>query len=523
MVRQNYLLRVKAFDLYLIIVSLLGVAIIYISTSTYGPGVSGDSVRYLSAAQNLIQGVGFYDYSLSPILAWPPLYPVVLSLLSQITRDVFVAGWVLNIILFGLTVYLTGRIVETVIPNQLTYAYLSSLAVLVSPSLIRLYSTVAADPLFIVLTLLFLYQSMFYLKVGQFSILLLMGILASLAGLVKYPGLVLSITGSVLALAYHIRLQKWHMGLLIGSGFLFLSALPLSIWVVFHNYLQHGSYFGDRGYAEIWGNIYITVEKMFYWFIPYSIIKLIGLYWLVLFFFSIAFIFIRPLSWRLWFRRMLEDEVLPILLFALFYTLTLIFLVSYAEHKDFREDRLHIIMLFPVLNFIAIAFNTLELRWGQRLLQYLVPGVMVVLFFVWLLFPVYNTYKYIMQSLVYGDVSNNLYNTKPLRESKIVSYLRSNYFAPDDVLYSNHEGAAWFYTRHNVFGMPQGDRAKEEDQNVGEVIEEYRDWPPRPGYVIWFDLNFKRHVLNPKDLTPLATVAPLFQSTDGDLFWVTPK
>ena len=80
-----------------------------IATSHYGSGVASDSVKYMAVAQNLLDGNGLVDHRGSPLLAWPPLYSMLLAGLSFITRlDVFVAGWYFNIFLLGLNLVLSG-------------------------------------------------------------------------------------------------------------------------------------------------------------------------------------------------------------------------------------------------------------------------------------------------------------------------------------------------------------------------------------------------------------------------------
>jgi hypothetical protein len=307
------------------------------------------------------------------------------------------------------------------------------------------------------------------------------------------------------------------------TGFLIVSILPLAGWVFFHNFLLYNSLFGARGYAEPFGNLYIAIEKLLHWFVPYSIIQSVTPYGLLVWIVASALILVQPTSWRRWLERLFSAEILPVFLFANFYGLTLLFLVSYAEHKDFRTDRLHIVMIFPVLVFLVNALETLHLRWTVPLRSSLSGGLMVAFFLIWILYPLNNTRKYIARSLIEGETDNNLYNTRALRESDMIYYLESKPFAPNEVLYSNHEGAAWFYTRHNIMAMPQGDRTKEKDQEVSKILEEYSGWPPEAGYIIWFDLDFKLHILNPNDLIPLVELLPIFQGDSGSIYRVIPK
>jgi hypothetical protein len=209
-------------------------------------------------------------------------------------------------------------------------------------------------------------------------------------------------------------------------------------------------------------------------------------------------------------------------LYAVLYGLTLLFLVSYSEHSDVRVDRLHIAMIFPVLAFLVSALETLRLRWKNPLPASLTGILLLLAFLAWTLYPINNTRKYVTRSLAQGETDNNLYNTRALRESDVVRYLEVHPFAPGEVLYGNHEGAVWFYTRHNVLGMPQGDRANEENPDLPQIFETYKDWPPQPGYIVWFNLGFKLHILPPKDLSPLALITPVFEGDLGGIYQVTP-
>ncbi|HEX5942577.1 MAG TPA: hypothetical protein VFY66_09880, partial [Anaerolineales bacterium] len=66
---------------WLFLSTLAGIAIVLggIATSRYGAGVSSDSTKYLSVAQNLLAGNGLYDHRGLPLLSWPPLYSILLA------------------------------------------------------------------------------------------------------------------------------------------------------------------------------------------------------------------------------------------------------------------------------------------------------------------------------------------------------------------------------------------------------------------------------------------------------------
>ena len=82
-----------------------------------------------------------------------------------------------------------------------------------------------------------------------------------------------------------------------------------------------------------------------------------------------------------------------------------------------------------------------------------------------------------------------------------------------------------FFTRQNTFAMPQGPRSQKDDFDLPAILQEYQNWPPSPGYIVWFEveaLNFKEHVLPPDELSALATLEALFLGQDGAIYRVSP-
>jgi NADH:ubiquinone oxidoreductase subunit 6 (subunit J) len=90
----------------LIILVAASLLIIYITP--YGLATTPDSARYIEVAKNLQQGNGLVvnNYSLKPtekylpLTAWPPLYPILLSIfISPEKSDVFTASQLAIILL----------------------------------------------------------------------------------------------------------------------------------------------------------------------------------------------------------------------------------------------------------------------------------------------------------------------------------------------------------------------------------------------------------------------------------------
>ena len=135
----------------LTIFGLAGFALIWFSTP-WGIGVGYDSIFYLSAADNLLSGSGLSRLdgygNIIPLTHFPPLYPILLAVLSFVLRmDMVSVSGLLSAISFGCLVFLTGWLVYT-ITKTLIPGILSAIIVLSSPVLLDLQFLAMTEPLF---------------------------------------------------------------------------------------------------------------------------------------------------------------------------------------------------------------------------------------------------------------------------------------------------------------------------------------------------------------------------------------
>ena len=138
------------------ILGFTGVFLVLFITAKYGVGVSGDSIDYLSTADNLIRYHRFVDYGNATYIYWPPLYPLVLAGISLVTGfDTFLVAGILNAILFGLIVFLTGILFHRSFHDYPMWTFLGLLIAFTSLPILRIASNITSDPFFIVLILFF--------------------------------------------------------------------------------------------------------------------------------------------------------------------------------------------------------------------------------------------------------------------------------------------------------------------------------------------------------------------------------
>lgn len=515
----------KLFNYYLLALSLLGMSFAFIITYRYGAGLSTDGARYLSTAENLINGRGFYDYLGEPLTQFPPVYSVIIAGIGFITGvDVFMVGQYLNILTLGLVIWLAGFFFRRTFPDDFIYAYIGSAVFTTSISLIRIASNILSDLLFMALAIMFLITATTFLENNTKKNIFILGLIACISPLERYAGLTFIFTGSVLfIIVYRREILK---GFFYAGIFGFLTGLPVMLWVIFHNYLRTGILFGLRRPPSTAGNLETTIEKAVHWFIPYSLTDLIPTGVIFIIILLILLTGNRLSDWKRWGAQLVNSKFLPGVIFSAFYLGVLIFNVSYSEVRWPFMDRIHIIIL-PVL--MALGFLTArELKpfYLHRISPKTLRFLGIVIFILWLAYPINNIQKYIRSAIYNGEISEyNLYNTRAQNESGVKEFIASLYLPLDAKVYGNYEPIAWLYSRRTILKLPQGP-ADLKKQDPEQVLQNYPDWPGSDGkgFVIWMKkIGFKPYVLAPDQLTSKADFQLIFSSKEGDVYILKPK
>jgi 4-amino-4-deoxy-L-arabinose transferase-like glycosyltransferase len=214
----------------LLLVAILGVILI-LYISRFGLGTTGDSVRYLMGAENILAGEGFgrtaADGEVRPITMFAPFFSTAISGLGLI-GSIFDGARFLQALLFGASIFLVGHLIyrHTL---SLWASLTGAVIILVSESVVLFHAWLMPEALYIFLMLLSIYLLTLYLENSRTYLLILMAIVAGLATLTRYVGI------SLIALAYvsillmsgtnwKIRLREIVMISVFGLG-------PVALWI----------------------------------------------------------------------------------------------------------------------------------------------------------------------------------------------------------------------------------------------------------------------------------------------------
>jgi hypothetical protein len=537
------------FLLFLSAVSLGAGYLVYRLTSIAGSGVSADGALYLSSAANLLKGRGLIDLNGRPLTLAPPFYPGILAFISLITRlDVYLIGWFLNILTFGLIVFFSGILFQRLYPERLLLASIGSLVVAASPALINTSASILSDPLFMLFVILFLLEAAAFAKDTKWIHLVWMGLLACLASLDRYAGLVLVLCGALFLLYFHRR-RILH-GLIISALFL-VSGLPLILWSIFHNYPLTGNLFGSYGAANIPGNIYSSIQKILYWFFPYSLIQIVTPFGLAAILLLILILLNKPSNWKAWFQCIFADPAFTNSILIVVYLGVLVFNTSYLDTRNLFFERYHIILLTPLLIVFFAVYEHLipprnvtsrggiqpptscalsgsavsaprgaEARPGRTGAKKNIKDlVLLFVFLIWLVYPISKIWENEKNTRLNGGALYNRYNYADIQTS---TFLKTAQALPaDQKIYSNYEAAAWFYLRQDILSLPR------EDPKTRQVdpasLKRFRNsiGSQAGGYIIWFrTINYRDDLPNLNQLKQMVKLKPVFTSAVGDIYYI---
>jgi hypothetical protein len=224
------------------LLALLAVAI-HLSTSLrWGVGVSHDSVFYYSSAQNLLEGHGLQwpsgGTTLKPLVHFPPLYPLTLSLVGYLMGDITRGATWISALFFTMNVLLIAWLIYLGTVSHIA-SLIGGFISLISPIFLDIHLDMMSEPLYLTCALASLGMIVLYLKSQKRWQFFAAAIASSLAFLTRYVGVSIVATGCIALLLWFPAKIKRKLSIAIGYGF--VAVIPSVIWY-FRNYLLTGSF-----------------------------------------------------------------------------------------------------------------------------------------------------------------------------------------------------------------------------------------------------------------------------------------
>jgi len=209
-------------------------AAILLAATRWGIGVSYDSVFYLSAADNLLHGLGLSRLGgggeVIPLTHFPPLYPLTLAIGSWLTSlsTSVVARW-LAAILLAVLVVLCGLIVKN-FTNSTLAAGATAILVASSPVFFDVDVWVMSEALYLVCLVAGLWLLASYASSGSWRQLLGAALLTGAAYATRYVGAAMLATG--LIVIWFASRQPWIARARRLLVYAVVSGVPVAAWMI---------------------------------------------------------------------------------------------------------------------------------------------------------------------------------------------------------------------------------------------------------------------------------------------------
>ena len=205
------------FYLALLLIAIIGIISI-VNITQYGIGLGSDSVVYIAAARNLIEGSGVSwvsgSGSIQPMNLHAPFFSILLAGFEVVSIDGVEGARILSSIAFGLDIFLVGLITYQIIRSK-PFSLVSSVILLLTGELLEIHSWAMSDQVYITLSLASIFLLLIYFDDRKRLYLILAAVFASLAALTRYIGISIILAGGVSLIIdrgerYSRRLKKQH-------------------------------------------------------------------------------------------------------------------------------------------------------------------------------------------------------------------------------------------------------------------------------------------------------------------------
>ena len=433
------------FPLLIVVLAGLGTAHILVRTATYGAAVDGDSVFVLSTAMNFLAGEGWLNARGTPLVWWPPLFPLLLVALGGVGIEPLEAGRLVNAAAFGLTILAAGLYLRSNLRSQwLTLG--ATVAILSSLPLSHLGAYFRTEALFVLLTLLALIQLAAFLNRKTDAALYWAAVFAALAALTRYPGVVLIAIGVLILLP----LARLRHTLVFGA----ISSVPL-LAVLAHNWVVADTLTGQRtGTGQSLSDSLSQVADTFReWVVPPNTPDgLTYLLWLAVGMVGVSGVLCATRrrsddSRRILLNIQTTHAWNPALLFGMFTVGYLVFMVAIVPIKVPEPilNRFLLPVYVPLLLAAVLLldrFLSIEATGWMGAVRYVIVSLVLLAALAHVGYSAHRNLTITAEARVAGF---GMYNNDYCATSEILNYLRDTPI--DGRMYSNNLNLAWFWDR----------------------------------------------------------------------------
>ncbi|WP_155827870.1 ArnT family glycosyltransferase [Gillisia sp. JM1] len=413
--------------------------LLYFIIQPYNLGFTPDSMDYLEVANSIESGNGITNIKGQIVNHWPPLFSLLLALISKITNSgVIYAGSILQMFLFYAFILFYSLVLRELKINFKLIIF-SGILLVVSQVSIN-FSYFLSEGLFLVLLLVSFYLFLKWLPDKKFKHLFWSAFLCGLFFLTRYAG----IAFIACYLFFILFFQDGKLNERVRNFLLFLGLIVLVIspWFIYQSAFEEN--LGGRKlaihiipFSKIL-DFFITVS---YWFLGSALAIFLLICLVVIYVVKIkkSEIQFEVLIKKIYKRY--QKAILLSFLFILIYPLFLIVSISFYDSYTPMDNRILSPLFIFILLFITFFLQTLKEHRQMLLLN----GTILFLFlsFSSSVFPIYqNHYK-----------NGSGYTKKKWAESQTLNYIKEK--NSDIITYTNGIEIGKLHAQQDFYLLPR--------------------------------------------------------------------
>ena len=421
----------------------------YWYTTAQGIGLSPDSISYIGVADSLIHGKGLVvPFGFPPfthLTQFPPLYSILIAILSLSGASLQVSARILNLIILVIFYLVANKLLLQIDTNLLSVRFLILTLIAVSATFLTITSMAWSETLMITLGLIGFYLLFMNKERNNNLVTIFTGFIFALAILTRYAAITY-LGAAVLYKLFFIKRdnfkQKFIQILLLTiPGFLLLSG-----WLLFNS--STGGSATNRSFnfhMLTYSHLQELLTTISSWFlVPIStptVIKLLLTSIIILVF---LILFIRELA------QVIKNSrpSLPFLLmvFILVYTFFVLFSKVFLDANiplDFRI--LSPLFISSIFLTLPISRKLISLNNKSSFFKISIPAILLIMS----VLSISNNFEAIRFIHTNGTGFNQLYK----KDSEVFTFLKQQPMTT--IFVSNAPEPAYFFTNHPVYSLPK--------------------------------------------------------------------
>lgn len=418
-----------------------------------GIGVCPDAFTYLSVANNIINDFSFTDYRGIQMVVFPLGYPFLLACIQLLGFNIItLSGPILNCVLFSGVLFMSSYLFRQMKFYNSVIRLFLLLLICTNSGLLEVYSMLWSETLFLFLLLLFFIFIQRYINQLTIRNLLTVSVIASLLCFVRFAGVTILITGSIIILLNQQLSRKKIIQHLIVFNFIGSS---LTIINILYNKSISGTLAGVRQKAirSVIENLQDMGEVLRYWFpIPSSNTLWTILAGAILVFIAIFFITMGVIKQK----QHLHAEFTV----AIFFIVYVLFMLTVSSISRF--EILNSRLLIPAYISIVLLLTSSAVYLLKRKNIALKSCILVLVLSTYS-FAQYHNYQnnsYTWEGVSYSGIPG--YTDDYWRYSPMIKFIEQH---PDTfnnkIIFSNAIDALYFLSNKLAFPLPHKDIDKE--------------------------------------------------------------